>query len=462
MLLFISLTLTLAVSFIIYKNVEDLFNFSIRKRVESIVSTAALQFDPKTLDKIQDIDDVASAQYREVIFALQEIRMNNQDLKFIYIQRKTEDPNTLVFVADADSLNPNAKVDLNGDGIIDDEDALNFPGQEYDVSDYPEFVDIAFIKAYVDEELSVDQWGTHLSATAPIFSSNARESDYLIGIDVDVSDFVRVTKIALAPFILFIIFLSLLLVGLTVSLVKMWSVQVELLKELDRQKDELLGIVAHQLAKPITAIRWDLESFLDGDMGALNAQQKEETTTMKAQAVHLADLVSMILDVSRIQLGRIQLEPQPLELNTFFKEILDVIEPGVKDKKINFLKNMPANLPTVLLDKRYTRMTVENLLTNAVKYTPEGGTVTLNVDIKNDVMSFSVTDTGCGIPKGEQSKIFGKMYRASNVRNTAEGNGFGLYVAKGAVEGQGGKIWFTSTEGKGTTFAFELPMKKAA
>jgi two-component system sensor histidine kinase VicK len=77
-------------------------------------------------------------------------------------------------------------------------------------------------------------------------------------------------------------------------------------------------------------------------------------------------------------------------------------------------------------------------------------------------MSFSVTDTGCGIPKGEQSKIFGKMYRASNVRNTAEGNGFGLYVAKGAVEGQGGKIWFTSTEGKGTTFAFELPMKKAA
>lgn len=461
-MLFVSLVLTLIVSAIIYSNVENLFNFSIRKRVESIVATAALQFDVRQLDQIIDMDDVGTKNYKDAVLRLQEIRMKNQDLQFIYIQRKTDDPNTLVFVADADSLNPDAKVDLNGDGKIDEEDALNYPGQEYDVSEYPDFIQVAFIKTYVDEELSVDQWGTHLSATSPIFSDGQNEADYILGIDVDVSDFIRVTRIALAPFILFIIFLLLVLVSLTVSLVKMWSLQVNLLQELDRQKDELLGIVAHQLAKPITAIRWDLESFLDGDLGALNNQQKEEATTMKAQAIHLADLVSMILDVSRIQLGRIQLEPQPLDLNAFFKEILDVIEPGVKDKKINFIKNMPASLPTVLLDKRYTRMTVENLLTNAVKYTPNGGTVSLNVDIKNDVMHFSVTDTGCGIPKAEQSKIFGKMYRASNVRNTAEGNGFGLYVAKGAVEGQGGKIWFTSTEGQGTTFAFDLPMKKAS
>ncbi len=233
------------------------------------------------------------------------------------------------------------------------------------------------------------------------------------------------------------------------------------LKYLDRQKDELLGIVAHQLAKPITAIKWALESFQDGDLGELSAQQKEETTTMHSQAVNLADLVSMILDVSRVQLGKITLAPQPLDLNALFKEMFDVIEPTIQQKKLMFIKTMPQSLPTALLDKRYTRMTIENLLTNAVKYTPEGGNVTLNVAIEKGVMHCSVTDTGCGIPKEEQGKIFGKMYRASNVRNTAEGNGFGLYVAKGAIEGQGGTMWFTSEVGKGSTFYFDLPLKEA-
>ncbi len=232
------------------------------------------------------------------------------------------------------------------------------------------------------------------------------------------------------------------------------------LKELDRQKDELLGIVAHQLAKPITAIRWDLESLLDGDLGQMNEKQKTEANIMRGQAVNLADLVSMILDVSRIQLGRIQLAPQPLNLNEFFAEILQVIQPQIIQKKLNFIKKMPKTLPTVLLDKRYTRMTVENMLTNAVKYTPDGGKVTFDLKIENGVLRCSVSDTGCGIPKEEQGKIFGKMYRASNVRNTVEGNGFGLYVAKGAIEGQGGKMWFTSEEGKGTTFFIELPLKE--
>ena len=105
-------------------------------------------------------------------------------------------------------------------------------------------------------------------------------------------------------------------------------------------------------------------------------------------------------------------------------------------------------------------MTVENMLTNAVKYTPDGGKVTFDLKIDKGIMRCSVSDTGCGIPKEEQGKIFGKMYRASNVRNTVEGNGFGLYVAKGAIEGQGGKMWFTSEVGKGTTFSFELPLKE--
>ena len=179
---------------------------------------------------------------------------------------------------------------------------------------------------------------------------------------------------------------------------------------------------------------------------------------MQSITVDLSDLVGMILDVSRIQLGKMKTDPQPLNLQVFFKEILDVIDPKAKEKNVSFIKSLPKNLPTVLLDKRLTRMTVENLLTNAVKYTPKGGDVRFTVEKRGETLYCEVRDTGCGIPKSEQGMIFGKLFRASNVRNAVDGNGFGLYVAKGGIESQGGKIWFESAEGKGTVFFFELPL----
>lgn len=233
----------------------------------------------------------------------------------------------------------------------------------------------------------------------------------------------------------------------------------EQLKQLDQQKDELLGIVSHQLATPVSSIKWYLEMLIDGDLGKVTDEQKEHLKSMLGVAGNLSDLVSMILDVSRIQLGRMHIEKQELDLQSFFKEIVEIIEPKANEKKVNLIVKMPETLPKAMLDKRYTHMTIENLLSNAVKYTPEKGNVEFTVALKGNTMTVTVKDTGVGIPKAEQDKIFGKMFRASNVRNTVDGNGFGLYVAKGAVEAQGGKISFTSTEGKGTTFTVQLPLK---
>ncbi|MDD4319444.1 MAG: HAMP domain-containing sensor histidine kinase [Candidatus Peribacteraceae bacterium] len=233
------------------------------------------------------------------------------------------------------------------------------------------------------------------------------------------------------------------------------------LKELDRQKDELMSIVSHQLAAPVTSIKWYLELLREGDLGVLQKEQRESIDTMQGVTTNLADLVSMILDVSRIQLGRMRIEAAPLDLKEFFHEILATVEPKALEKKINFSKSLPASLPTATLDKRYTRMTIENLLTNAIKYTPSEGKVEMKVEVRGDKLWCAVTDTGVGIPKAEQDKIFGKLFRASNVRNNVDGNGFGLYVAKGAIEAQGGKIWFESEEGKGTTFFVELPLVQA-
>jgi len=233
----------------------------------------------------------------------------------------------------------------------------------------------------------------------------------------------------------------------------------EQLKELDKQKDELLGIVSHQLATPVSSLKWYLEMMNDGDIGKLSDEQNAHVKSMIGVAANLSDLVGMILDVSRIQLGRMHIEKQELDLEAFFREIVEVIDPKAKEKKVNLIVKIPTKLPKAMLDKRYTHMTIENLLSNAVKYTPEKGNVEFIVSLKGNMMTVTVKDTGVGIPKAEQDKIFGKMFRASNVRNTVDGNGFGLYVAKGAVEAQGGKISFASVEGKGTTFTVQLPLK---
>ncbi|MDD5055735.1 MAG: ATP-binding protein [Candidatus Peribacteraceae bacterium] len=232
------------------------------------------------------------------------------------------------------------------------------------------------------------------------------------------------------------------------------------LKELDRQKDELISIVSHQLATPVTSVKWYLEMLLDGDSGELNEEQKKQLKTMQGVTEDLVDLVGMILDVSRIQLGRMKVDRSPVDLGTFFTEVLAVIEPKATVKKQQLIKSLPKSLPTASLDKRLMRMTLENLLSNAVKYTPEGGKVELNVTLKDHTLRYEVKDTGCGIPKEDQEKIFGKLFRATNVRNT-EGNGLGLFAAKGAAEALGGRVWFESESGKGTTFFVEVPLTEA-
>ena len=231
------------------------------------------------------------------------------------------------------------------------------------------------------------------------------------------------------------------------------------LRELDKEKDELLSIVSHQLATPITSVKWYLEILLDGDMGKLSDEQTKRLKLVQQIVANLTDLVGMILDVSRIHLGKMKIDKGALNLKEFFAEIISTVLPKTLEKKVNFQYALPDTLPTAMLDKRYTKMIIENLLTNAIKYTPTNGNVNFLVEIRGSMLYCEVQDSGCGIPKQDQPKIFDRLYRASNVRNTVEGNGFGLYIAKGAVEKQGGRIWFESEEGKGTVFHIELPLQ---
>lgn len=437
---------------------KKLLRERLNERLIAIVSTAALQFSGDEIQEIRKLglDAFGTPIYEKNIYQLQAIRSANKNIRYTYIIGKTDNPNQVIYIADADALEAEPKIDFNEDGMIDNQD-ISKPGDIYDATDAPVMRNEAFQYPSVDQDLTVDSWGTFLSAYAPIFDEN----DIVVGaltIDVNVDDYIVLINETFIPFLVFIIALLLLITFLTFFIVKTWKNRVKVVQDLDRQKDELLGLVSHQLATPVSAIKWNTEMMLDGDLGEFNVEQKKVLLSFQDITKELSDLISMILDVSRIQLGRIRVDKQELDLGTFFKEILDIIQPKVQEKKVKFVVDIPKNFPAAMLDKRYTHMTIENLLTNAVKYTPTKGQVSLKVSIKKNILHCEVEDTGVGIPKAEQAKIFGKLFRASNVKNSIDGNGFGLFVAKGAIEAQGGKIWFTSEEGKGSTFFIDLPL----
>lgn len=459
LILVICLVVTASVTFLLQDYTSKLLRNRLDQRLIAIVSTAALQFDANeiSLIKEKELESVKNPVYLENVFKLQGIKFANEGIRYVYIMSQTDDINTVKYVVDSDAASIVPTLDYNEDGEINDLD-VSKPGDIYDATEAPALQGPAFISPTVDDELTVDTWGTFLSAYAPIIDKSNNVVGTLV-IDVNVDEYIVLIQETFLPFALFVALLLVLISGLTYYIVKAWRIKVEIVKEVDRQKDELLSIVSHQLATPVSSVKWYLEMMKDGDLGPLNEEQIKHVTSMQDVASNLSDLVSMILDVSRIQLGKMHIEKQELDLNNFFKEILDIIEPKALEKKVNLVNKLPAKMPVAQLDKRYTHMTIENLLSNAIKYTPENGEVDFTVTIEGNILRCVVKDTGVGIPKADQDKIFGKLFRASNVRNTVDGNGFGLYVAKGAVEAQGGNIKFQSAEGKGTTFFVELPLK---
>lgn len=457
-ILSVSALLAGIIVYVLYTYTQNLLTNRLQERLVAIAATAATQFDYEDVEAVQNEKDIEKEEFKKIVGQLIKIREANSNIRYAYIMRRTDDPNVLSFVADAESLLTIEDLDANENGVLEEDEVAPQPGDPFEIDDYPVLKDEAFYHPSVDRELQVDQWSVQLSSYAPILDSE-RNAVAIVGIDVEVGDFISITRATFLPFLLLILFLVLLLTLLTLLLVRLWNERVLALRELDRQKDELLSIVSHQLATPVSSIKWYIEMLLDGDLGKLNKEQSEHIGMMKGIGANLADLVSMILDVSRIQLGRMKIEKQELDLNQFIKEILEIIKPKAKEKNVKLSIELPKKLPNAMLDKRYTHMTIENLLSNAIKYTKENGNVDFVVEIEDGTMHCKVKDDGVGIPPSEQNKIFGRMFRASNVRNAVDGNGFGLYVAKGAVEAQGGKIWFESKENKGTTFFVELPLK---
>jgi len=228
-------------------------------------------------------------------------------------------------------------------------------------------------------------------------------------------------------------------------------------KQIDRAKTEFVSLASHELRGPLTAINWYAEMMLDKKAELPDRFRKNLKEIYKG-GQRMTRLIEALLNVSRLELGTFAINPRPTDLAELSQKVLEGKARQMDEKDITLKKDIAA-VPKVKVDPVLMKIILDNLVDNSIKYNPVGGEITFTLSEKKDSVLFSVRDTGCGIPKLQQSQIFKKLFRADNASAIdPSGHGLGLYIVKSILETAGGKIWFQSKENSGSTFYVSIPL----
>ncbi len=237
--------------------------------------------------------------------------------------------------------------------------------------------------------------------------------------------------------------------------------QNERLRELDRLKDEFIALVSHELRTPLTSIHGYLELVLDGGAGELAPEQERFLTVVERNSKRLMQLVGDLLFMAQVEAGKLALDLEEVDLKEVLAECLEAAKPVADDKQIELVADL-ADTPSMLGDRSRLAQVLDNLISNALKFTPSSGRVSVRVSRTGREALVEVSDTGVGIPAEEQERLFERFFRSSNATEQAiPGTGLGLTIAKTIVERHEGSIEIESAEGKGTTVRVRLPLGAA-
>jgi PAS domain S-box-containing protein len=250
-------------------------------------------------------------------------------------------------------------------------------------------------------------------------------------------------------------------IAVAIQNARLYTEQVEAaeqLREVDRLKSEFLASMSHELRTPLNSIIGYAEVILDGIDGPINEDMEEDVSAIHSSGKLLLNLINDILDLAKIESGQLDLDFTPMSVQDFVKEMVDASSILVKNKNLTLNVEIDPNLPLVQADRIRVQQIMNNLISNAVKFTDEGG-IKVRAEQQDGMVMFSVTDSGMGIPKAKQDLIFERFRQAdqSSTRR-AGGTGLGLAITRQLVEMHGGTIWVESEEGVGSTFAFTLPV----
>ncbi|MET0515088.1 MAG: ATP-binding protein [Nitrospiraceae bacterium] len=233
----------------------------------------------------------------------------------------------------------------------------------------------------------------------------------------------------------------------------------ERLQDHDRRRSKFVSVASHELRTPMTSIKGFVENMLDGLTGQLSDRQAHYLQRVKHNIERLTRIINQLLDWSRIDVGRIELQPEPLPVYDFVKDIVESVQTLAAEKSIT-LQVLPfEGLPPVYADRDKLEQILWNLVGNAIKFTPHGGTVSVEFHMREDsFVEIRVIDTGCGIAPHEISKVFNEFSKIESSLPSSQGAQLGLFITKSLVRLHGGEIWAESRFGSGSRFCFTLPV----
>jgi PAS domain S-box-containing protein len=229
-------------------------------------------------------------------------------------------------------------------------------------------------------------------------------------------------------------------------------------KELDRMKSDFIATVSHEFRTPVTSINMSVDILSQGILGPLNEKQKELISSAKEDCHRLTKLARELLQLSKLESGRLQVTNEELDVLAFMEATLRPLRVQFKEKNVHLRTDLAPGLPHLLADEQQISWVVTNLVTNALKYTADGGSVTVRARTDGGSLLIEVEDTGTGIAQGHLESIFDKFVQVKRAADSTPGSvGLGLAIAKEIVEMYGGRIWAVSEQGKGSTFSVLLP-----
>ena len=439
----------LALGMFFYERSRSVLDTMLKSHIRTVASIAVEGIDGDAVERIIDVSSVQTEAFRSTVEVLQQIREDIPDIKYAYIMRQTEDPNMVIFVADADASLTEKELDENADGVIDAIEAVPLPGEPYDVTAIPELQGNAFVQPSVDQALTTDKWGTFLSAYAPVRNRKGHVVGAL-GIDMLANDYEQQVRQIFSPIaFVFLLSLAIVVVGVIVGIAQQRKILAA--KRVEGERAWLTQLALHRVGNALSIFKFTTEILKEKLHAAGDDREMHEQIRDLEEGIgSLSALLQMVQRADAIQTDAINYEKQCSQLCTIVRKSIQ------KCAKREVKIVCPESI-IVDIDANALEGALHEVVANAIQFSKD--TVTISVVQKKSTVEIRVKDSGIGISNEDLPHVFEHFYAGKETwKSNPDAMGLGLYIAKGILDHMGGKIRIETATGEGTTVIIEIPV----